>query len=167
MLPGMAMIESKRKYAQKDLEDWNQYWNAVNTQEYPPIESPDFKYCSEFPIRSVTALRVALLEPKTVACIYRACWSEDKRVSDPQVLAEVLTAAGFDGPKLVAAATTGPKAAGLKEALKNNTDEAVRLGICGVSPVVFFPFSFLFVLSARFLRFTFPKLYSSSLFRSG
>lgn len=63
------MIEPKRNYMRKDLEDWNAYWNAVNSQEYPEIEGPNFVYADEFPIRSVTALRVAILEPKTVPAI--------------------------------------------------------------------------------------------------
>lgn len=63
----------------------------------------------------------------------KACWSQNLKVSDPNVLTTVLTNAGFDGAKLVAAVTTGPKAAAVKEALIANTDEAVKLGICGVS----------------------------------
>lgn len=133
MLPGLAQIPAKVQYAKQDLQDWNTYWSAVNSQEYPPIDPPNFQYCDEFPIRSVTALRVALLEPLAVAAIFKAAWSQNLRISDPKVLAEVLTAAGFNGTKLVTEVTTGSKAAQVKDILKSNTDEAVKLGICGVS----------------------------------
>ena len=38
----------------KDLEDWSKWWNI-------PLLWP-----STFPIRTVTALRVAIVEPKTI-----------------------------------------------------------------------------------------------------
>ncbi len=44
------------------------------------------------------------------------------------MLAEVLTAAGFDAARLIAEADS----AGVKAALKANTDEAVAVGACGV-----------------------------------
>lgn len=80
------------------------------TQEYPPIEGPHLQWPSEFPIRSVTSLRIALLEPKTVPAIYRAAWRDKKRISDEKVLAEVLNANGFDGKALVEAVKTGAEA---------------------------------------------------------
>lgn len=66
------MIPAKREYAAQDLKDWVEWWRAVNAQEYPPIEGPEFVYPDEFPIRSVTALRVALLEPKTIPAICKS-----------------------------------------------------------------------------------------------
>lgn len=131
MLPGQALIPAKQKYASQDILDWVRYWSAVNKQEYPPIEGPNFRWPDEFPIRSVTALRVAILDPSTIPAIYRAAWEKNAKISDPLVLEEVLQAASFDGKKLVAQVTTGPQAASIKSILKENTDEAVRIGICG------------------------------------
>lgn len=78
--------------------------------QYPPIEGPHLKWNSAFPLRSVTALRVALLDLKTVPAIYRAAWRDDKDISDDGVLIQVLNANGFNGQGLVLSATTGPKA---------------------------------------------------------
>lgn len=147
------MNVTKQAYASKDMNDWVVYWSAVNEQEYPPIgllsssvafsivtpdvimdgiEPLNFKFASEFPIRSVTALRVCLLEPKTITAIYRAAWANDEPISNPEVLARVLMEAGFDGKKLIKDVSTGgSKAEVVKEQLKANNDEAIKLGICG------------------------------------
>ncbi|KAM0750379.1 thioredoxin-like protein [Meredithblackwellia eburnea MCA 4105] len=131
IVPMQNMPEEKQRYARQDQEDWVRYWSAVNAQEHPPLPPVKLEWPDEFPIRSVTALRVALLEPKTIGPIYQAAWAENKAISSPEVLASVLTSAGFAGEKLVADATTGPRAAELKDKLKANTDEAVKLGLCG------------------------------------
>ncbi|KAL8277401.1 hypothetical protein RQP46_010241 [Phenoliferia psychrophenolica] len=131
MVPMETMPEAKKTYILQDQQVWAKYWNAINAQEYPPLDPVGFQWPDEFPIKSVTALRVAILEPKTVPAIYRAAWSDNKPISDNKVLADVLDAAGFAGAKLVLDATTGLKAEGVKEKLRSNTDEAVKLGICG------------------------------------
>lgn len=95
-------------------------------------EPLDFQFATEFPIRSVTALRVCILEPKVARVIYRAAWSTNQPISSDEVLAKVLTEGGFNGKKLVMDVTTGSKASLVKQALKDNTDEAIKLGICGV-----------------------------------
>ncbi|KAK4048212.1 hypothetical protein OIV83_004917 [Microbotryomycetes sp. JL201] len=131
MVPMEAASEARRKYTRQDMEDWSSYWDLVNAQEYPPIEGAHLQWPDEFPIRSVTALRVALLEEKVVPAIYRAAWRDNKRISDEKVLTQVLDAAGFNGRQLVLSATTGSKSEAAKARLRANTDEAVALGICG------------------------------------
>lgn len=83
----------------------------------------------------------------------RAAWSENRPISDPKVLAQVLNAAGFAGDKLLLDVTSGEKAEvsillssflpspydklttypqqSVKARLKANNDEAIKLGICG------------------------------------
>ncbi|SCZ90306.1 BZ3500_MvSof-1268-A1-R1_Chr9g10785 [Microbotryum saponariae] len=125
MVPMESMSEARRKYKMQDLQDWNRYWTAVNAQEYPPIDGPSMAWPDEFPIRSVTALRVALLERKTIPCLFRAAWRDNRRISDDQVVVEVLTAAGFDGKTLVA------RSLAAKDQLRHNTEQAQALGLCG------------------------------------
>lgn len=108
-MPMERTSEARRKYTMQDIQDWSWFWDGVNAQEYPPIEGPHLRWPDEFPIRSVTALRVALLEIKTVPAIYRAAWRDNKRISDEKVLAQVLDDAGFNGQQLVLSATTGAK----------------------------------------------------------
>ncbi|KAK4700647.1 hypothetical protein P7C70_g5596, partial [Phenoliferia sp. Uapishka_3] len=131
MMPMLTMPEVKRKYVLQDQRDWTKYWNAVNAQESPPDEPVELNWPDTFPIRSPTALRVAILEPNTVPAVYYAAWRDKKGISDNEVLADVLLAAGFDGEKLVRDATTGAKSQTAKEILRANTEEAVTLGICG------------------------------------
>ncbi|SCV70047.1 BQ2448_1441 [Microbotryum intermedium] len=125
MVPMESMSEARRNYNMQDLQDWNRYWTAVNAQEYPPIDGPSMVWPDEFPIRSVTALRVALLEPKTIPALFRAAWRDNRRISDDQIVVEVLTAAGFDGKTLVARSLSA------KDQLRHNTEQAQALGLCG------------------------------------
>ena len=67
-------------------------------------------------------------EPRTVHAIYQAAWMDDRNIGDADVLAAVLTEAGFDAKALIAAAD----AADVKDRLKNNTAEAIGMGVCGV-----------------------------------
>src|SRR5690606_22781925 len=62
------------------------------------------------------------------AAIYRAAWAEDRRVDEPAVVAEIASAAGMDAKAVLQAAQTPA----IKEALRANTREAVRSGVCGV-----------------------------------
>lgn len=110
IVPSTSMSEARAKYNMQDLNDWSAYWDGVNSQEIPPLEGPQLAWPSTFPIRSVTSLRVALLDLRTVPAIYRAAWRDDKPISEDKVLVEVLNANGFDGESLVARATTGPEA---------------------------------------------------------
>ena len=57
--------------------------------------------------------------------MYRAYWAEGRDISDAAVVADVATRAGFDGAALVA------EAAGFKDALKAQTQEAVDRGSFG------------------------------------
>jgi len=90
-----------------------------------PIE---FRFPDVFPIRSPTLLRCAIADPSCVAVLYRACWERNLNMSDEKVLAETLTAAGFNASDLLARASVQ----GVKDTLRANTQEAKDAGICGV-----------------------------------
>ena len=86
---------------------------------------------AKFPVLTVLPLRAAyaaekagVLVPFTHA-MFRAFWVDGKDLSDGAVVAAAATAAGLDGPALVAAAPE------YKEALKAATQEAVDRGSFG------------------------------------
>jgi hypothetical protein len=54
---------------QKDLSDWVRYWNAVNAQTGSNDKPIEFKWPDQFPIRSPTVLRCAMVEPKLTAML--------------------------------------------------------------------------------------------------
>jgi 2-hydroxychromene-2-carboxylate isomerase len=95
-----------------------------------------FAWPATFPVLTVLPMRAALaaeasgvLVPFTHA-LFRAYWAEGKDISDGAVVAAAASAAGLDGPALVAAAPA------FKEALKASTQEAVDRGSYG-APTMF------------------------------
>lgn len=118
------------------------------------MDPPNTRFPDNFPIKSETALKVALADPKTIgpicapplpfpgpachvlthvlASAVRATWRDNKNISDPEVLSSILSASSFDGPKLLSfVSPSSSKSEALVTGLKNNTAEAVKIGICG------------------------------------
>ncbi|KAH8681715.1 thioredoxin-like protein [Xylariales sp. PMI_506] len=128
MLPMMATSKPKMEYGQNDLRDWARFWNKVNEQEGISTGPLPFRWPDQFPIRSPTMLRCAIIDPTCIPVLYRASWALNKNVSDEAVLKEVLTEGGFDAEKLIAQT----KQASVKETLISNTQAAEDAGFCGV-----------------------------------
>ncbi|MDX1650173.1 MAG: 2-hydroxychromene-2-carboxylate isomerase [Myxococcota bacterium] len=86
------------------------------------------------PFNPLRALRVASLPDDAgprctlAGAVLRAVWVEGLHVSEPEVMARVATAAGFDGPRLVEEAAR-PEA---KARLRAQTDAAIADGVFGV-----------------------------------
>ncbi len=114
-VPIQAMNSVKARYMLTDLQDWARWWGV-------PFAFPD---C--FPVRTVTALRVAIVEPLVTPHLYAALWQHNHDIGDPTVLREVLDAGGFEGARLIEQ-TQDPA---VKAALRDNTDTAVAIGACG------------------------------------
>ena len=55
-----------------------------------------FKFTSRFPLRTVTPLRVAIVEPRTAPALYAAAWVNDLDVSNDEEVINVLNEAGAD-----------------------------------------------------------------------
>ncbi|KAL5117418.1 hypothetical protein ACEQ8H_004734 [Pleosporales sp. CAS-2024a] len=129
-MPMLAASPAKAAWSTQDLADWTAWWNAVGTAEEAGAraQSLRFTWPRVFPIRTPTALRVGLVQEKSLDALYAACWQHDKNVSDERVLAHVLTRAGYDGPELVRRANEVEA----KARLRGLTAEAKALGICGV-----------------------------------
>lgn len=119
-VPLFAMPEAKQKLVRADIFRWADYWGVP------------FRYASRFPMNSVKALRVVLAVPEetraqVVGAFFRAAWVEDLDLSSDEVLIAILDSLGRDGARLVAETTQEA----LKLRLKEATDEAIRLGVCG------------------------------------
>lgn len=104
-----------------------QRWQREDMERHARRYGVPFRFPSTFPLRTVSALRVAILEPATTLPLYRAAWAEDADIGDEHVLRAVLDRAGFDGAALVA--RIGEPA--VKDILRANTDRAAAEGVCG------------------------------------
>ncbi|HKE18686.1 MAG TPA: 2-hydroxychromene-2-carboxylate isomerase [Kofleriaceae bacterium] len=118
-VPLFAMSESKRRYIGRDLEAWASAWQVP------------FRWNRHFPMKTVTALRLAILAKGRVAelslALFRAAWGEDRNIDDPAELADLLTGHGFDAEAMLAG-TREPEA---KQRLIDATAEAVKRGVFG------------------------------------
>ena len=83
-------------------------------------------------MRTVTAGRVAIVDPTTTADIYRAAWVDGVDLNDDGALAAALDAAGHNGDELIAA-TQDPA---IKAILRTNTEEAAAAGACGAPTIL-------------------------------
>ncbi len=115
-VPLFAASPAKQRYLARDLQDWAERWGV-------PFRFPD-----AFPLRTVTALRVALVEPASAGAIYRAAWVDNRNIGDPATLRAVLDEAGFDGAALLVRADD-PE---IKAALRAHGEAAKAAGACGV-----------------------------------
>ena len=94
-----------------------------------------FRHNPHFPINTLTLMRgataVQMHQPERfsdyVQAVFRAIWVDGKDMNDPQVVASVLQAAGFD-PAALMAQVSDPQ---VKERLKQVTQEAVARGVFG------------------------------------
>ena len=118
-VPLLAMSEAKRRYTARDLHDWAAYWKVP------------FRFATRFPMRTVTALRLALLAGDRIAplshALFRALWVDDRDLADDATLRELADAQGFDGAALLAR-TQEPA---VKQQLADSTREAVARGVFG------------------------------------
>jgi 2-hydroxychromene-2-carboxylate isomerase len=119
-IPIFTFGEARQTYTMRDLHDWADWWGV------------DFNFAPHFPMRTVTAGRVAIIKPTTTLDIYRAAWVDGVDLNDEEALAAALSLAGHDGEALVAG-TTNPK---IKAGLRANTEAAVALGACGAPTMV-------------------------------
>ncbi|HKJ24849.1 MAG TPA: 2-hydroxychromene-2-carboxylate isomerase [Myxococcota bacterium] len=116
-----ATVPAKGKYMFSDIARWCERYGI------------ELKFNPHFPVMTVKPMRAALVAqeqgvfPAFHAALFGAMWRDEKNVADPEVLAEVITAAGLDAGKILG--RIGDE--DVKEKLKANTAEAVERGAFG------------------------------------
>jgi 2-hydroxychromene-2-carboxylate isomerase len=125
-LVGPAEVPAKRRYTFRDVV------RCAHDLDLR-LEGPP-----EHPFRSLEALRTAYLfrqEPQGLGLAVRlsdACWGEGRRLSDPDVLVEIVGDVGLDATRL-AQRIADPA---VKRGLRDLTEEAVSRGVFGVPTFV-------------------------------
>jgi 2-hydroxychromene-2-carboxylate isomerase len=116
MVPLFTMSPKKQKYVFKDLMLWAEWWKIP------------FVFPSNFPLRSVLPLRVALIEPSLTDMLYTAFWTRGEDISQPEVIADICKKSGRDADEILHKAQLQKN----KDLLKQNTSDAIKAGVCGV-----------------------------------
>lgn len=119
-VPLHAMPESKARLYRADIFRWADHWGVP------------FTFASRFPMNTVKPLRLVLAAPDDkkaglIRAIYRAYWVDDRDISNDEVLTDILEKEAF-APEFVE--TTNHEQ--YRQALREATEEAVQLGLCGV-----------------------------------
>ena len=116
----------KAVYYEKDLQDWAR---LVGIRIGKP---------AVFPVRAIAVMRWALAADEEGALVrfareaFEAYWGRVEDISREDVLMDVARRAGLDGKRLLA----GSETPGVKERLRENTDELIARGGFG-SPTIF------------------------------
>lgn len=119
---GPAEVPAKRAYVFKDV------FRKAHATGLPLVPPP------AHPFNPLLALRLCALDMEAatrrtlITGLYAATWGGGPGVTDPQVVAQVASAAGLDGAAAVAQAGE-PQA---KARIKANTDAALAAGVFGV-----------------------------------
>jgi 2-hydroxychromene-2-carboxylate isomerase len=126
----MAMTARKARYLWRDHA------------RYAELTGLPFKRPRRFPVKTAAALRTVVAAGRATGsdeesrershraisqAIMRAYWERDEDISDPAVIATIVTSAGFDGDALVANANTAP----VREEVTAITDRAIARGVFG------------------------------------
>ncbi len=117
-----ADVPAKMRWLSQDLLRWARRYGV------PFIQNPNF------PINTLTMMRGAVGMQmrgqgfrKYLEAIFHAMWGEPRNLGQPDELAAVLRAAGFDAEAFMALVNDPA----VKEQLKQNTEEAVARGVFG------------------------------------
>ena len=118
-----ATIAAKGSYMFQDLDRYAKRYGV------PLKFNPHFPINTLMLMRAVTGMQLHHPErfQAFIDCLFQALWVEGRSLDDPATVASVLTEHGFD-PNEVLALTADEK---VKNALKNNTETAVRRGVFG------------------------------------
>jgi 2-hydroxychromene-2-carboxylate isomerase len=114
-----TLAPGKASHNMADMQRWAERFGVV-------LKMPE-----GHPIRSVEALRATLatgIDPRVVEAFYRAYWVDNADIGDRTVIADVVSSAGHDPARVLAAIDTPA----VKDDLRARTDRAIALGIFGV-----------------------------------
>ena len=122
---------------------WQAFGNVPNKMKYMQLEIQRFikqheltafKFNSAFPVNTLLAMRGAIaaqhagVHDSYLPVVFEAIWEDDRDISQPDVLAEILSGAGMEGKALVKATQT-PE---VKQALMDATQACVDRGTFGL-----------------------------------
>ena len=108
-------------------------WMAADLQRWAKKYNTPFKPNPHFPMMTLMVQRAAQEWvnrsdfERYLAAIFSAAWQDQKNIGDKEVLADIVTTAGFSAEEFFAAAENPAN----KEKLKATTDEAVERGVFG------------------------------------
>jgi 2-hydroxychromene-2-carboxylate isomerase len=116
----------KGKYMWRDMARWSEL-----------LKLPKFVPPTKFPSNPLAASRVAIAvgaaaRPDFTRAVYRAEFTENKDIADPATINEILVKLGHDPAAMIA--KSGEQA--VKDELRANTEEAMKLGIFGAPDFV-------------------------------
>ena len=114
---------------------WRDFDREAAALRLPPITRPD-----PFPANSLLAARVATLASSTERpwlvpfskAAYRAQFARGQDIGNPAVIEEILRELSLDPEAIVKEASTAEN----KARLKNNVEEAAKLGIYGAPTLI-------------------------------
>jgi 2-hydroxychromene-2-carboxylate isomerase len=84
-------------------------YDANDMQRWAKLRGVPLVMPAAHPLRSVEALRATLatnMDPAVIDGFYRAYWAENREISSREVITEVVTKAGHDAAKVLAAIET-------------------------------------------------------------
>jgi len=122
--PMIRYADAPAKWAYEQLE-FNRFIKA---------HSIPFRMNPGFPVNTLAVMRAAVASDmegsldRFVPAVMASMWEDARDMADPQVIAEVLSAAGLDGPALVARTQDGD----VKADLLARTQSFVDRGVFGV-----------------------------------
>ncbi|HXL98427.1 MAG TPA: 2-hydroxychromene-2-carboxylate isomerase [Rhizomicrobium sp.] len=93
-----------------------------------------FQFNPNFPVNTLALMRMAVaakadgILPRYVNAVCHHMWEAPKKMDDPDVIRTALAESGLDAERLIAAGQT-PE---VKQALMNNTEDAVERGAFGI-----------------------------------
>jgi 2-hydroxychromene-2-carboxylate isomerase len=114
-------VPAKGQHLFKDLKRWATFYGVP------------FQFPKSFPVNSILPERAAIAAANAgkgnafALAVMTAHWGEGRDISQPDEIKAVASAVGLDGDAILAATQD----AAVKEALKNNTDEAIKRGAFG------------------------------------
>jgi 2-hydroxychromene-2-carboxylate isomerase len=119
--PFVEPVEAKRAYFSTELTRWVRHLDVA------------FAHNAHFPINTLTLMRTAhaaraldVFKPFHEA-IYPAFWTQGADLGKPEIIVEVLNAAGLEGQRIVNSGQDSE----VKAALRATTEEAVERGVFG------------------------------------
>jgi 2-hydroxychromene-2-carboxylate isomerase len=114
-------VAAKARYMPTDIQRWCARYGVALTPN------------PHFPVKTIHAMRGAIAAqergdlPVYHEALFRAVWQEGKNVGDPQVLRDVVKAAGLDADAIMS--RIGEQ--DIKDSLRANTEDAVERGAFG------------------------------------